>query len=60
MRYIGSNYEQDMAEIGKSEATRKWWKMTDGMQESYVPGATGSESGPDWWTNCEEVFRMEG
>lgn len=49
-----------MAEIGKSEATKKWWKMTDGMQESYVPGATGSESGPGWWTNCEEVFRMEG
>lgn len=35
-------------------------QMTDGMQESYVPGATGSESGPGWWTNCEEVFRMEG
>jgi hypothetical protein len=35
-------------------------QMTDGMQESYVPDATGSESGPGWWTNCEEVFRMEG
>jgi len=35
-------------------------QMTDGMQESYVPGATGSASGPGWWTNCEEVFRMEG
>jgi hypothetical protein len=95
MRYIGDDYEGDMAQIGKSEATQKWWKvclspvgfmifqfhsslwlfalptimlgrthandqMTDGMQESYVPGATGSASGPGWWTNCEEVFRMEG
>lgn len=35
-------------------------KMTDGMQESLVEGATGSESGPGWWTETAEVFRMEG
>jgi len=35
-------------------------KMTDGMQESLVEGATGSESGPGWWTAGEEVFGMEG
>lgn len=27
MRYIGNDYENDMAEIGKSEATQKWWKV---------------------------------
>jgi len=27
MRYIGDNYEGDMAQIGKSEATQKWWKV---------------------------------
>jgi hypothetical protein len=41
-----------------------WFKltmqMTDGMQESFVPGATGSASGPGWWVEAEEVFRMEG
>ena len=26
MRYIGDDYEGDMAQIGKSEATQKWWK----------------------------------
>lgn len=27
MRYIGTDYEKDMAEIGKSEATKRWWKV---------------------------------
>ena len=27
MRYIGNDYEGDMAQIGKSEATQKWWKV---------------------------------
>ncbi|RSH94466.1 hypothetical protein EHS25_004269 [Saitozyma podzolica] len=60
MRYIGNDFEKDMEGIKESEATRRWWKMTDGMQESFVPGATGSESGPGWWTSAEEVFRLEG
>ena len=34
-------------------------QMTDGMQESLVEGATGSESGPGWWMDTEEVFRLE-
>lgn len=28
MRYIGNDYEGDMAEIGKSEHTKKWWKVS--------------------------------
>lgn len=35
-------------------------QLTDGMQESFVDGAVGSESGPGWWLDAEEVFRMEG
>ncbi|WWC60117.1 uncharacterized protein I303_102681 [Kwoniella dejecticola CBS 10117] len=60
MRYIGKDFDKDMAGIADNEATKRWWKLTDGMQESFVPGATGSESGPGWWTSAEEVFRMEG
>lgn len=59
MRYIGDDFEADMASIKDSEPTRRWWALTDGMQESFLPGATGSEAGP-WWADCEEVFRMEG
>jgi hypothetical protein len=35
-------------------------QLTDGMQESFIPGAEGSASGPGWWSAAEEVFRMEG
>ena len=35
-------------------------QLTDGMQESFIPGAEGSASGPGWWSATEEVFRMEG
>jgi hypothetical protein len=28
MRYIGNDYEGDMAAIGQSEVTRKWWKVS--------------------------------
>ncbi|WVQ94499.1 hypothetical protein IAU59_001578 [Kwoniella sp. CBS 9459] len=60
MRYIGNDFKKDMDGIAENEATKRWWALTDGMQESFVPGATGSESGPGWWLNAEEVFRMEG
>ncbi|WVR03984.1 hypothetical protein IAU60_000983 [Kwoniella sp. DSM 27419] len=60
MRYIGDDFERDMAGIAENESTKRWWALTDGMQESFVQGATGSESGPGWWLNAEEVFRMEG
>ncbi|OXB33441.1 hypothetical protein J007_06857 [Cryptococcus neoformans] len=60
MRYIGSDFQKDMDGIKENAATKKWWQLTDGMQESFVPGATGSESGPGWWVEAEEVFRLEG
>lgn len=59
MRYIGDDFEADMASIKDCPVTRRWWELTDGMQESLVPGATGSKDGR-WWADCEEVFRMEG
>lgn len=38
---------------------REWWKMTDSLQESMVPGAKSSESGePAWWKPLEEVFYL--
>ncbi|RXK41397.1 hypothetical protein M231_01302 [Tremella mesenterica] len=58
LRYLGKDYEADMALIRSDETTRRWWALTDGMQESFVDGAVGSENG-EWWMNAEEVFRME-
>jgi hypothetical protein len=43
--------------MGQNPKVREWWRMTDGMQESLVPGATSSEAGePAWWRGVEEVF----
>ncbi|KAL7419645.1 hypothetical protein Q5752_005558 [Cryptotrichosporon argae] len=60
MRYVGADFDADMASIAASAVTREWWKLTDAMQESFVPGATGSAGGPGWWAPAEEVFRFEG
>lgn len=36
---------------------QEWWKMTDGYQESMVPGANSSADGePAWWKGLDEVF----
>jgi len=34
-------------------------RQVDPWQKSFVQGAVGSASGPGWWVNGEEVFRME-
>lgn len=39
---------------------RRWWQLTDSMQESLVPGATGSGQATPWWLSLDEVFRFEG
>jgi len=59
-KYSGANYEADMAAIGADSETQRWWKLTDPMQESLVPGAMGSGQDIPWWLNAQEVFRLEG
>ena len=49
-----------MERMRENPQVREWWAMTDGMQESMVPGATGSEAGePGWWKDVEEVFHVD-
>jgi L-rhamnose mutarotase len=50
MKYTGDNYEEDMAGIAADPETQRWWKVTDGMQESFNAGATGSGREIPWWT----------
>ncbi|KDQ59684.1 hypothetical protein JAAARDRAFT_175161 [Jaapia argillacea MUCL 33604] len=59
-KYTGDDFEADMRGIGQDEVTRKWWKVTDAMQESFQEGAVGSGGEVPWWTDLEEVFRFEG
>ena len=58
-KYTGSNFDADMAGVAADEETKRWWKLTDGMQASLATNPTGSEGGR-WWVNAEEVFRFEG
>ncbi|KUI72751.1 L-rhamnose mutarotase [Cytospora mali] len=58
-KYVGYNYEGDMETMRENPKVREWWKMTDELQESMVPGATSSEAGqPAWWKPVEEVFYL--
>ena len=38
-----------MDAIGQDEETKRWWKLTDAMQESFVEGAEGSGKEVPWW-----------
>ncbi|KAI0805083.1 DUF718-domain-containing protein [Xylaria sp. FL0064] len=56
-KYVGFDYAGDMERMRENPKVREWWAMTDGFQESLVPGAKNSESGdPAWWRELEEVF----
>ncbi|EMR61716.1 hypothetical protein MGN70_012589 [Eutypa lata] len=58
-KYVGYDYAGDMERMRENPKVREWWAMTDGFQESLVPGATNSESGsPPWWKEVEEVFYL--
>ncbi|KAI9059724.1 rhamnose mutarotase [Trametes sanguinea] len=59
-KYTGSDYDADMRGIAADPETQRWWKLTDGMQESLVEGATGSGGELPWWLELPEVFRFEG
>ncbi|KAL4951248.1 rhamnose mutarotase [Aspergillus filifer] len=54
-KYVGDDYEGDMAKMSANPKVREWWAMTDGMQESPNPEAKSSEDG-GWWKVLEEVF----
>lgn len=59
MKYNGTDFEADMEKMRANPEVRKWWDMTDGMQESLVAGSTGSTDSKGWWKELEEVFRVE-
>jgi len=58
-KYTG-DYEKDMQGIAEDKGTQRWWKVTDGMQESLDEGAKGSGGEVPWWTELEEIVRFQG
>jgi len=59
MKYTGTDFEADMANMRANPEVQRWWKMTDGMQETLVNGSTGSMDPAGWWKPLEEVFRVD-
>lgn len=55
-KYVGDDWDADMQRMAANPKVREWWKMTDSMQQSLIPGAVGSAEGPGWWKPLEEVF----
>lgn len=46
-----------MAASAEDPETRRWWGVTDGMQESFVEGAKGSGGDVPWWMVSDVVLR---
>lgn len=58
--YTGTDFAHDTALFAACPATREWWKVTDSLQESLIPGATGSGEAGGWWLDLQEVFYFSG
>lgn len=59
MKWSGNDFDADMEKMKANPEVRRWWAMTDAMQESFVDGSTGSTDEKGWWLGLEEVFRCE-
>jgi L-rhamnose mutarotase len=57
--YTGDDLAADQAAIAADPETRRWWTITDPMQQPLdsVPPAVGSQGG-GWWAPTEEVFHL--
>lgn len=54
LEYHGDDYEADMAKMAADPATRRWWRLTDPLQEPMEGAAPG-----EWWSRMTEVFHTE-
>ncbi|WP_372424309.1 L-rhamnose mutarotase [Salinarimonas chemoclinalis] len=52
--YHGTDFAADAAEMGRSEAMRRWWAVCDPMQRPLPTRADG-----EWWAAMEEVFHLD-
>ena len=57
--YTGDDLAADQAAIAADPETRRWWTVTDPMQQplSSMPATEGSQAG-GWWASTEEVFHL--
>jgi len=60
LKYTGDDWATDSEAMRNDPDNHEWWKVTDALQESLVPGSTGSTDKKGWWRDLEEVFRFDG
>ncbi len=52
--YHGSDFAADDAKVGADPEMKRWWALTDPMQEPFADRRPG-----DWWATMDEVFHMD-
>ncbi|MEP7239612.1 MAG: L-rhamnose mutarotase [Devosia sp.] len=52
--YVGSDYAADMKAMAADAETRRWWTITDPMQEGLPTRKDG-----EWWASMEDVFHTD-
>jgi L-rhamnose mutarotase len=52
--YVGDDFAADMAAMAADATTRRWWALTDAMQEPLSDREPGA-----WWTTLPEVFHTD-
>jgi len=52
--YVADAFAADMAAMAADETTKRWWTLTDAMQEPLPDRGPGA-----WWTTMEEVFHTD-
>lgn len=58
--YTGDDLAADQAAIAADPQTRRWWAVTDPMQQPLdtVSGSAGGSQAGSWWAGTEEVFHL--
>jgi L-rhamnose mutarotase len=52
--YVGDDFDADMARLAEDDTTRRWWALTDAMQDPYPEREPGT-----WWLTLHEVFHTD-
>jgi L-rhamnose mutarotase len=52
--YVGDDLGADMAAMAEDPETRRWWALTEPMQQPLPSRGAG-----EWWAAMDEVFHLD-
>jgi L-rhamnose mutarotase len=53
-RYVGDDFDADMAGMAADPEIQRWWARTDAMQEPFPERESGA-----WWLTLREIFHTD-